>query len=107
MMLSDLRPESGKSNSVDMGEEHPFLYGRVIGIYHVNVVYVGPGMKGYEPMRFDFLHLRWFQLVDTQSSRGLSSSWKSLRLDRLFFPPTADDNAFGFLTLLLCSEVAI
>ncbi len=59
------------------------------------------------PCVFDFLHLRWFQLVDTQSSRGLSSSWKSLRLDRLFFPPTTDDDVFGFLDLPSCSEVAI
>ncbi|KIJ89832.1 hypothetical protein K443DRAFT_117467, partial [Laccaria amethystina LaAM-08-1] len=34
---------------------HPFLYAQVLGIYHVNVVYSGPGMLNYEAMRFDFL----------------------------------------------------
>lgn len=58
MLLSDL--ESDKTNSLGSEKDHPFLYGRVIGIYHVNIVYVGPGMKGYEPLRFDFLHVRWF-----------------------------------------------
>ena len=33
---------------------------RVLGIYHVNVVYTGPGAPvrhRYKPMRFDFLHV--------------------------------------------------
>ena len=88
---------SNKASSSNMAKEHPFLYARVIGIYHVNIIYVGPGMTGYEPMRFDFLHVRWFQLDRTRAQPRVSSSWESLRLDRLSFPPTTDDNAFGFV----------
>ncbi|KJA12927.1 hypothetical protein HYPSUDRAFT_209987 [Hypholoma sublateritium FD-334 SS-4] len=44
MLLSDF--ESDKANSLESATDHPFIYGRVIGIYHVNIVYVGPGMKG-------------------------------------------------------------
>lgn len=79
---------------------HPFIYARVLGIYHVNVVYVGPGMSGYAPLRFDFLHVRWFQhdgpgAVTAKS--GPSSDWTSLRLDRLSFPPMARPDSFGFV----------
>lgn len=66
---------------------HPFLYARVLGIFHVNVIYNGPGMISYEPMRFDFLWVRWF---DTNQSSNLS-------LDRLIFPPMASKDAFGFI----------
>ena len=85
---------------------HPYLYGRVIGIYHVNVIYNGPGMTGYIPMRFDFLHVRWFQLQAVQSAgRGRSEGWASLRLDCLSFPPMADKGSFDFVdpTLVLRS----
>ena len=67
---------------------HPFLYARVIGIYHINIIYNGPGMVSYEAMRFDFLWVRWFQL--DESANGT-------QLDRLTFPPMADENSFGFV----------
>lgn len=80
MLLSD--SDSNQAKSSAGAEEHPFLYGRVIGIYHVNIIYIGPGMKGYEPIHFDFLHVRWFQLdKPRQALHGVSSSWESLRLD--------------------------
>jgi hypothetical protein len=28
---------------------HPFRYARVLGVYHVNVIYVGAGMIDYQP----------------------------------------------------------
>jgi len=34
---------------------HPFLYARVLGVYHANVVYTGPGMHDYQARRLDFL----------------------------------------------------
>lgn len=104
MLLADFT--SGETNSLDTASaDHPFLYGRAIGIYHVNVVYIGPGMKGYEPIRFEFLHVRWFQIDKTQASRRALSAWDSLRLDLLSFPPATGNDAFGFLdpTLVLRS----
>ncbi|KJA13591.1 hypothetical protein HYPSUDRAFT_151446 [Hypholoma sublateritium FD-334 SS-4] len=77
--------------------EHPFLYGCVLGIYHVNVVYTGPGMIGYEAMRFDFLYVRWFQLDRAQSQARNHRNWASLRLDRLSFPPMNGPGSFGFI----------
>ncbi len=96
MLLSD--PVPSNENSSTASSKHPFLYGRIIGIYHVNVIYTGPGTVGYEPMRFDTLRIRWFQLdaVHSQEKRG-SSSWDSLRLDRLSFPPMIHADSFGFV----------
>jgi len=72
---------------------HPFLYARVLGIYHVNVVYSGPGMLNYEAMRFDFLWVRWFQVCTNPATAG----WEASRLDRVSFPPVAETDVFGFI----------
>ncbi len=46
MLLADCDPgpHTNDSGSQSLGREalHPFLYGRVIGIYHANIVYIGP-----------------------------------------------------------------
>ena len=97
MLLS--HPERKNADSLDTSLEHPFIYARVIGVYHVNVIYIGPGAKEYKPMRFDFLHVRWFQLDSppnqTPRKRG-QTGWSSC-LDRLSFPPMAEADSFGFL----------
>lgn len=73
---------------------HPFLYARVIGIYHVNVVYTGPGMVNYNPTRFDFLWVRWYE---QKPLKPQSNQQPSHGLDELVFPPMADEGAFGFV----------
>jgi hypothetical protein len=70
---------------------HPFLYARVLGIYHVNVVYNGPCMLDYAPRRFYFFWVRWFEYI------GDTASWHDRRLDSIHFPPTANSDAFGFV----------
>jgi hypothetical protein len=71
-----------------------FLYGQVIGIFHVNVVYSGPSMprRDYRPRRYDFLWVRWYEAVEPTPI-----SWNRLQLDLLRFPPITSDGAFGFL----------
>jgi hypothetical protein len=69
----------------------PFWYGRVLGIYHANVVYTGPGMVDYTPRRFEFLWVRWYRSVAPMHP------WHACRLDMLEFPPMANDDSFGFL----------
>jgi hypothetical protein len=69
---------------------HLFAYARVLGIYHVNVIYTCPGMINYEAMRFDFLWVRWFEL------HGGSKVTEGT-LDRLYFPPMAAEPSFGFV----------
>jgi len=70
---------------------HPFTYARVLGIYHVNVIYTGPGMVDYEAMRFDFLFVRWFELRDDSQVKDEEA------LDRLYFPPMSSKGSFGFV----------
>jgi hypothetical protein len=40
---------------------HPFKYARILGIYHVNALYVGHRMVDYQPRRMDFVWVRWYQ----------------------------------------------
>jgi hypothetical protein len=77
---------------LDANANHPFLYARVLGIFHVNVVYTGPGMLDYTPRRLYFLWVRWFQYFG-----GRSVKWSHSCLDSLHFPPVASDGAFGFI----------
>jgi hypothetical protein len=76
----------------DTTDLHHFLYARVIGAYHANVIYTGTGMRDYEARRMDFLWVRWYEVVDPASS-----GWGSSKLDSLRFLPINRPNAFGFV----------
>jgi hypothetical protein len=76
----------------DTCPSHPYRYARVLGIYHVNVVYVGPGMLNYQPHRLEFLWVRWYQAPD-----NVSTGWNNRKLDSVRFHFMNDDQAFGFL----------
>ena len=78
--------------SADSSDSHHFLYARVLGAYHANVIYTGPGMRDYEARRFDFLWVRWFEIVDPASS-----GWASSTLDSVRFPPMHGNHSFGFV----------
>jgi len=57
---SDASPESLDS--------HRFLYACVLGAYHANVIYTRPGMRDYNARRFDFLWVRWYEVVKQTGS---------------------------------------
>lgn len=90
MLLAD--SDDAEADSVP--PSHPFSYARVLGIYHVNVIYTGPGMLDYRPRRLDFLWVRYFQHVGNRSP-----TWEDhdCALDHVYFPPMASDEAFGFV----------
>jgi hypothetical protein len=67
-----------------------FLFARVLGIFHVNVIYTGPGMTGYSPRRMEFLWVCWYDCL-------MDGSWSAFTLDRIGFPPMASEHSFGFL----------
>jgi hypothetical protein len=48
----------------DGSSTHPFCYARVLGIYHANVIYTGPGARDYLLRHIEFLWVRWFELMD-------------------------------------------
>ncbi|KAH7904506.1 hypothetical protein BJ138DRAFT_1019068 [Hygrophoropsis aurantiaca] len=79
-------------SSKDGPTQHPFWYARVLGIYHANVIYTGPGMLDYNPRRMEFLWVRWYEIVEEHMA-----GWDACQLDRIRFPPMATDGAFGFL----------
>ena len=70
---------------------HRFCYAQLIGVYHANIHFIGPGSKDYLPRRFDLVHVRWFDLV------SLTSVENCTRLDMLQFVPMNDANAFDFV----------
>ncbi|KAG2742745.1 hypothetical protein P692DRAFT_20879278 [Suillus brevipes Sb2] len=72
-------------------EGHRYMYAKVIGIYHVNVIFIGNGMIDYTPLRMEFLWVRWYEPIDQHST------WETSTLDRLTFPPLAHENSFDFL----------
>ena len=76
----------------DTSDLHPFLYARVLGAHHANVIYTGPGMQDYEAHRFDFLWVRWYEVIN-QGSLG----WGNSALDTVCFPPLNQDTSFGFV----------
>jgi hypothetical protein len=72
---------------------HAFIYARVLGIYHVKVMFrTSSGMMDYTPRRFDFLWVRWFHYHGATSVQ-----WKDCSLDKVSFPPMAEPDSFRFV----------
>ena len=86
------------NNSEEPFNTSPFLYAQVLGIYHVNAAYVGPGMRNNSTNRYDFLWVRWFDLVPEASSYS-STIHHAYKLDVLTFPSMSATkcDAFGFV----------
>jgi hypothetical protein len=74
--------------SADASTSHHFLYARVLGAYHVNVIYAGPEIQDYKARRFDFLWVRWFEVVKPAGNSTL---------DLVRFPPMHHNESFGFV----------
>lgn len=72
--------------------DHPFLYARVLGIFHINAVYIGGRAPDYNAQRFDVLWVRWFEYDGNRIG-----SWDNCKLDSVHFPPMATEGAFGFV----------
>lgn len=76
----------------DEEDSHPYWYARVIGVFHANIRYVGPGSTSREPQRIDFLWIRWFGR-DMTAPGGFATR----RYHRIGFLDAAQPGAFGFL----------
>ncbi|KAK1222143.1 hypothetical protein PQX77_015024 [Marasmius sp. AFHP31] len=73
-------------------DPHPYLYARVIGVYHANVLYVGGDRAHGEMRRMDFLYVRWMTFDESHEW-----GWKAKRLPRVRFLEADDPQAFGFV----------
>jgi hypothetical protein len=82
----------GNNDDPETCTDHHFLYARVLGVYHVNVIYTGAGMLNYNPKKIYFLWVRWFEHNESRSG-----GWQGLQLDSVSFPPMATEGAFGFV----------
>lgn len=82
------------SEDTDLPPHHQFLYARVLGIYHANVIYTGPGMMDFRARRMEFLWVRWYENLDDMP---VEAGWSRKGLDRLQFPPMDGTEAFSFL----------
>jgi hypothetical protein len=80
-----LAPES------DDATAHPFVYARILGVYHVDVVHNVPGATTV-PLPIEFLWVRWFRLDKTHVG-----GFKRKRLHRVEFVPDSEPGAYGFV----------
>lgn len=70
---------------------HPYLYAKVLGIYHANVSYTGKlpdGTQNLTAHRVDLVWVQWYDILE---------SGKEFTLDRLSLRPVTKDDALGFL----------
>jgi hypothetical protein len=70
---------------------HPYWYARIIDIFHLYVVHIGPLSTSRQPQKMEVLFVRWY---GSDSDVG---GWKNRRLHRIGFVDNQDDTAFGFL----------
>jgi hypothetical protein len=82
------------SESEDSSGASPphFWYTHVLGIFHANVAYVGPEQAHFNPSRLDFLWVRWYHTVNSDTY-----GWSTSSLEAVEFPNIQDDEAFGFV----------
>jgi hypothetical protein len=80
-----LSPETGAN-------AHPFWYARVLGVFHAQVVHVGPTARNRSKQYMEFLWVRWFGTVP-----GYRYGPKVARLPKIGFLDGIDEAAFGFL----------
>ena len=44
----------------ELKTKFPYWFGRIVGIFHTAVVYIGPGSRSVDPQHMEFLFVRWF-----------------------------------------------
>ena len=76
---------------VPLESTHPFLYARILGIFHANVIYTSSGFKDYIARCLEFLWVGWFETID------VPAGWEHMTLDSLKFIPMTQDDAYGFI----------
>lgn len=81
---------------------HGYWYCRLVGVFHIRVIYLDDDTFGSEPQDIDVLWIRWFGRVIEEPSPVRPRpppGWKGKRLHRVGFVDEARDKtpAFGFL----------
>jgi len=76
---------------------HPFWYARILGVFHADILHVGPLARNRSVQRMEFLWVHWFGTEQEYRSGSTVA-----QLPKIGF--IQDDAAFGFLdpSLILC-----
>ncbi|KAK7468244.1 hypothetical protein VKT23_002753 [Stygiomarasmius scandens] len=74
------------------GDSHPYLYARVVGVFHTQYRYAGSGASSREVHEIPFLWVRWYEF-DSKYDWG----WDAKRPPRLYFVDSKDPFAFDFI----------
>jgi hypothetical protein len=72
--------------------DEQYMYACMLGIYHINAIYVGAGMLNYQPRRMEFLWVQWYWRLGSTHT-----GWDTRKLDCVQFLPMTDNEAFGFI----------
>ena len=91
MCLRSIDPEEERD---PIPTKDRYIYGRVLGVYHANIAYGGPGMLDLQRRRIDFLWVRWYDSVNSEDSAALNPE---STLERLCFPPLLRAGSTAFL----------
>jgi hypothetical protein len=87
------RPDIMVLSHEDEGDSyHPYWYARVLGIFHVNIKYMGPGSRSTHVQKIEFLFVRWFG-----RDLAYAAGWSARRLHRVGFLPPDSASAFDFI----------
>jgi hypothetical protein len=73
------------------GYRSQYVYGRLLGVFHTNIIYTGPGASDLRKRRFDFLWVRWFAPAADELP------WSAKRLDMLSLAPIEHPDSCAFL----------
>ena len=71
-----------------------FKYAQVLGTFHANIIYVGPGSVGHQSQRIEFLWVWWYDVIGAGTT-----GWPHSRLDWLCFAPITQNSTFSFVDL--------
>ena len=85
MLLDQTTPREGPPSPTGR-----FLYAQVLGAYHANVMYNGPGAPDFKPRRFDFLWVRWYRVIRP-------GNFARDEMPLVSFYPIRSEHAFGFV----------
>ncbi|KAJ3524523.1 hypothetical protein NMY22_g10961 [Coprinellus aureogranulatus] len=87
-LLDPTEPRVGSSSGDD---RDLYRYGRILGVFHANVIYTGPGALDTARRRIDFLWVRWFV------PKGRSYPWSARRHDVVSLARAGSLGACDFL----------
>jgi hypothetical protein len=76
-------------------EEHPYLYGRILGLFHVNAMNSSPDtlLPNGQTAMLQMAWVRWFRLDTSEGPSG----FHSLRYPTVSFHHSSEPDAFGFI----------